>query len=132
MPSTSCTRYTTASSPPMAIVTTSSAWPGRTTLVTGSPSSTRSGLPTSRVREGDLPLGSLAIPVRWFLMNSHLDDDPLAPATVRSFLRAADRVGRGVAQILDNVRPDVVLLLNGLFFFEAITWELSDARGSTW
>ena len=131
MPCTSCTRYTTAS------VTAHGhhhhqlrlAWeddPGD-----GLPEVDEIGLADlERFEKGDLPLGALtAIPVRWFLMNSHLDDDPLAPATVRSFLRAADRVGRGVAETLDNVRPDVVLLLNGLFFFEAITWELCRRQG---
>ena len=131
MPCTSCTRYTTAS------VTAHGhrhhqlrlAWeddPGD-----GLPELDEIGLADlERFEKGDLPLGALtAIPVRWFLMNSHLDDDPLAPATVRSFLRAADRVGRGVAETLENVRPDVVLLLNGLFFFEAITWELCRRQG---
>lgn len=82
------------------------------------------------VTDLDLPLGALVdIPAKWFLMNATLDDDPLGPITVRRFLRSARRVAKGLERALDELRPDVVLLLNGLFFFEAIAWELCRRRG---
>lgn len=77
-----------------------------------------------------LPLGRIVdIPAKWFLMGSQLGDDPLGPITVRRFLKSARRVARGLEKTLDELRPDVVLLLNGLFFFEAICWELCRRRG---
>jgi hypothetical protein len=84
---------------------------------------------TDVVAEG-LPLGRLVdIPVKWFLMGSGATDDPLTPLTTRRFLRSARRVARGLAAALDEARPQVMLLLNGLFFFESIAWELCRQRG---
>jgi hypothetical protein len=84
----------------------------------------------AEVEDGDLPLGRFVdIPAKWFLMVGRLDDEPLAGLTVRRFLRSARRAARGIAAALDQLRPDVVVLLNGLFFFEAITWELCRQRG---
>jgi hypothetical protein len=77
-----------------------------------------------------LPLGELVdIPVKWFLMGSGATDDPLTPLTTRRFLRSARRVTKGLVEALDQIQPDVVLLLNGLFFFESIAWELCRQRG---
>ena len=77
-----------------------------------------------------VPLGELVdIPVKWFLMSADVDHDPLAPLTFRRFLRAGRRVVDGLAAALDRTRPDVVVLLNGLFFFESIAWQLCRDRG---
>lgn len=82
------------------------------------------------VVDDDLPLGELVdIPVKWFLMAAQLDDDPLGPLTRRRFLRSARRIAAGLARTLDELRPDVVVLCNGLFLFEAICWELCRRRG---
>ena len=40
-----------------------------------------------------------------------------------------DGQNRGVEFVLDTTRPDVVLLCNGLFFFEAVCWALCRTRG---
>lgn len=69
------------------------------------------------------------IPVKWFLMRSSTGDDPLAPSTWRAFLRSARRIGAGMSAALDRIRPDTVLLCNGLFLFEAIAGELCRRRG---
>jgi hypothetical protein len=77
-----------------------------------------------------IALGELVdIPVKWFLMAAQTQDDPLAPLTYRRFLRSSRRVVRGLERALDDVQPDVVVLLNGLFFFEAICWDLCRRRG---
>jgi len=77
-----------------------------------------------------LPLGRLVdIPAKWFLMRGDLDGEPLAAPTLRRFLRAGRPVVDRTAALLDELRPDVVLLLNGLFFFEAIAWALCRDRG---
>ena len=77
-----------------------------------------------------LALGQLVdIPVKWFLMGTRLTEDPLAPITFRRFLRSSRRVAVALEQALDELRPNVVLMLNGLFFFEAICRELCAQRG---
>ena len=76
------------------------------------------------------PLGALTeIPVKWFLMRTDLENEPLAAPTWRAFLRSARRIERGVEAALDRLQPDVVMLLNGLFLFEAVAWEVCRRRG---
>ena len=82
------------------------------------------------VEHDGLALGELVdVPVKWFLMAAEVDDDPLAPLTYRRFLRSARRVVRGLERALDRMRPDTVVLLNGLFFFESLCWELCRRKG---
>jgi hypothetical protein len=77
-----------------------------------------------------VPLGRLvAIPVRWFLMRDDLGEDVLAALTYRRFLRSARAILRAVRVALDREAPDVVVLCNGLFLFEAITWAACRERG---
>lgn len=76
------------------------------------------------------PLGGLTeIPLKWFLCSADIDDDPLAGPMGRAFLRSARRILRGIATALDRIKPDVVLLCNGLFLFESIAWSLCRDRG---
>ena len=78
----------------------------------------------------DLPLGRVVdIPLKWFLCAAALEDDPLAGLTGRAFLRSARRIAQGVQRALDQMQPDVVLLLNGLFLFEGVTWAICQQRG---
>lgn len=82
------------------------------------------------VVDGDLPLGALVdIPVKWFLLSAQIEEDPLGPVTTRRFLRSARRIARAVSATLDRLRPDIVVLFNGLFLFEAIAAELCRQRG---
>lgn len=84
----------------------------------------------SAVMADGQPLGQLIeIPLKWFLCSADIDDDPLAGQMGRAFLRSARRILRGVATALDRFEPDVVLLCNGLFLFEAIAWSLCRDRG---
>src|SRR5207245_2243833 len=77
-----------------------------------------------------LPLGRLIdIPVRWFLLRSTLDDEPLAAVTARRFLRSARRIARSLDAALSEHRPDLLVVLNGLFLFEAVARALADRRG---
>lgn len=77
-----------------------------------------------------LPLGRLVdIPVKWFLCAAHVDDDPLIGHVRRSFVRSARTIAAAVDELLEEVNPDVVVLLSGLFLFEAITWEICKRRG---
>jgi hypothetical protein len=82
------------------------------------------------VKADGLDLGRLTrIPVSWFLMRESLADDPLAPSTWRAFIRSARRIARGVRAALDRHQPDVVVLCNGLFLFEAVAWAVCRERG---
>ncbi len=82
------------------------------------------------VEDDGLPIGRLVdIPLKWFLCAASLDDEPLAGGTGRAFLRSARRIARGVERALDGVRPDTVLLLSGLFVFEAVAWAACRKRG---
>ncbi len=82
------------------------------------------------VSDGYLPLGQLVdIPLKWFLCAADIEGDPMAGVTTRAFLRSARRIGRGLRSALDEQRPDVVILLSGLFLFEGIAWALCRERG---
>lgn len=71
------------------------------------------------------PLGKLVeVPVKWFLLAETLTEDPLATQTYRSFLRAARMVLESVRVDILRDRPDQVVLLNGLFMFESVIWEV--------
>lgn len=132
MPCSSCTRYTEASIDAHGFARTSlregwedddpGAWPEIDEV-------SLDGL-RDVVDPDGLPLGLLTeIPVKWFLMRASTGDDPLAPSTWRAFLRSARRIAAGVEAALDRIQPDVVLLCNGLFLFEAVAWELCRRRG---
>lgn len=91
----------------------------------------RIGLGDLRKVEWDgLKLGQLAeIPVSWFLMRSDLENDPLSARTYREFLGSARRLAKASRSLLDQVRPDVVVLCNGLFLFESVLWAVCRERG---
>lgn len=81
------------------------------------------------VVDNGVALGRLVdIPSKWFLMAASVEDDPLWGITTRRFLRSGRRISRAMGTLLDEIEPDVALLLNGLFLFEAITWELCRQR----
>ncbi len=78
----------------------------------------------------DLPLGEFVdVPVKWFLCSAALDRDPVAASTYRSFLRSARRIAVAASALLDRDRPDVVVMLNGMFLFEAVVASIARARG---
>ena len=77
-----------------------------------------------------LPLGELVdVPVKWFLCRADLDREPLAAPTYRAFLRSARQIAIAVERQLDRRRPDVVVMLNGMFLFEAVAASLARLRG---
>jgi hypothetical protein len=77
-----------------------------------------------------IDLGRLArIPTQWFNMTTQVHDDPLAPITIRRFLRSGRRVVDELERWFDGNRPDLMVLLNGLFFFESICWAMCRERG---
>ena len=76
-----------------------------------------------------LPLGSLVeIPVKWFLLGETLEKDPLATSTYRMFLKSARAITDAAESAIDSFLPTQVLLLNGLFLFESIIWEICRSK----
>jgi hypothetical protein len=72
-----------------------------------------------------LPLGSLVeIPVKWFLLGETLEQDPLGTSTYRMFLKSARAIADAAESAINNFQPTQVLLLNGLFLFESILWNI--------
>jgi hypothetical protein len=77
----------------------------------------------------ELPLGRIVeIPTKWFLLADALSEDPLGAPTYRSFLRSSRAIVDRASGALDAIRPDQVVMLNGLFLFEALVWELCKQR----
>ena len=130
MPCTSCTRYVEASMDAHGLSRSSlrQGWEGD-----DDPWPELDALPLHQLADvvaDGLSLGELVdIPTKWFLMSADIDDDPMAPRTMRAFLRSARRIARGVEAALDRIQPDVVVLLNGLFLFESIAWAICKQRG---
>lgn len=76
------------------------------------------------------PLGKMVeVPVKWFLLAETLSNDPLAGQTFRSFLRSSRRVLESVLADIERDPPDQVVLLNGLFMFESVIWEVCRRKG---
>jgi len=83
-----------------------------------------------RVEHDGLPLGRLMqIPSKWFLLASRSDWDPLSPQMTRKFLITARRVALALRAIIDEFKPDTVVMLSGLFSFEAVALELCSQLG---
>jgi Capsule polysaccharide biosynthesis protein len=77
-----------------------------------------------------LELGSIVeVPVKWFLLADSLGNDPIGAHTFRAFLRVARTIAVQVERALDQIQPDRVLMLNGLFLFEAIASASCRRRG---
>ena len=76
------------------------------------------------------PLAKIVdIPVKWFLLIEDLDEDPLSAVTLRNFLRSGRRILEAALKLFRESRPDVVVVLNGLFVFEAILIEICKKEG---
>ncbi|MGI9602341.1 MAG: hypothetical protein ACR2QE_10680 [Acidimicrobiales bacterium] len=122
LPCTSCTRYVEDSLDALGHqrVSLRSKWepvdPGRWTELDGMGADE---LPTAEA-EG-LPLGQLMdIPSRWFLLAARLEQDPLGTVTQRDLLSSARRMAIGFRRQIEDWRPDIVVMLNGLFSFESV------------
>jgi len=77
-----------------------------------------------------IPVGRLVLnSSRWFLCASELDGDADAQSVLRSFAKSGLIVAELAPLLMDRVQPDVVFLLNGLFFAERILAEEARLRG---
>jgi len=82
------------------------------------------------LNQAGMPLGSWALTMsRWFLCVSDLDTVPEGPEVLRSFCKTAVLLAEAAPVLFDRVKPDVVLLLNGLFLAERILAAEARRRG---
>jgi hypothetical protein len=86
---------------------------------------------TPRATDEDLvdPYRASAVSVGWLLQATRLDHIPGASAVVDDFAVAAEGVQIATRGVLDEFRPDIVLLLNGLFAAERAIREVALSRG---
>ena len=94
---------------------------------------TRGALETSSSvsrRPASVPLGALALPsLRWRLRRHHLADDAATRALFREFIRSAHRVAVAFDALLREVRPQAVVVFNGLQFPEAAARWVAQQHG---
>lgn len=77
-----------------------------------------------------IPIGQLVLPsVQWYLLSGSLPPDPAAQAVYRRFLISGAIMSRVSGRLLDNIQPEIVYLLNGIFFAERIMIEHAQRRG---
>jgi hypothetical protein len=76
-----------------------------------------------------LPLGQLVKPsVQWFLLRGSLGTDRLLQETYREFLVSGCLMVRVAQRLLDSAKPDILYLMNGLFFAEHLLIALARQR----
>ena len=79
---------------------------------------------------GSLPLGKLVLPsLRWRLRIQTLTDDDTTRFICREFMLSAWNVARKFSILLENVKPQAVVLFNGMHFPEATAAWLCRQRG---
>jgi hypothetical protein len=79
---------------------------------------------------GSLPLGNLVLSsLRWRLRLKTLTDDQTTRFICREFMLSAWNVARKFSILLENVKPQAVILFNGMHFPEATAAWLCRQRG---
>ena len=69
----------------------------------------------------DLPLGKLCLPsLRWILRRHNLPDDEPTRFLLRQYILSANRIAQEFSTLLKHVKPQAVVLFNGMFFPEAV------------
>ncbi len=78
----------------------------------------------------DLPLGRYAIPAaRWRLRSHDISTHPDGRVVLSGFIRNGARWASGMKHILERFNPDVLVMLNGLFMEERVSWALAQKQG---
>lgn len=80
--------------------------------------------------DGDMPIGQLVrVSVAWFLARGTLPDSGPVRETYKRFLVSGQVLHRAFTRLLDETRPERVVVLNGAFFAERILAELAQRHG---
>ncbi len=79
---------------------------------------------------GGLPLGKLVLPsIRWILRRHHLENDKPTRLLFREYILSAYRVALEFGALLDQARPQAVVVFNGMFYPEATARWIARSRG---
>lgn len=77
-----------------------------------------------------LLLGEMVLPsLRWALRRHHLNDDESTRFFYRQYILSAFNVAREFESFLDSVKPQTIVLFNGIMYPEAIARQLAQKRG---
>ena len=77
-----------------------------------------------------VPLGSLVLPsLRWILRRHHLEDDEDTRQLARHYILSAENIKREFNLLLDQAKPQTVIIFNGMFYPEAVARFLAQRRG---
>jgi hypothetical protein len=78
----------------------------------------------------EIPLGALVLPsMRWVLRRHHLKDDEVTRYLYSQYILSAYRVIREFTHLLDETRPQAVVVFNGMFYPEASARWAAAQRG---
>jgi hypothetical protein len=78
----------------------------------------------------NIPLGRLVLPsVRWVLRRHHLQADEPTLFLYRQFLLSAWWIAQEFTRLLDDARPQAVVVFNGISFPEAVACWIARQRG---
>lgn len=77
-----------------------------------------------------LPMGRFSLPpARWRLRSHDVAQHPQGRSVIRAFIRGGVVWADAMRKILQEFKPDVVVMLNGLFMEERVTWAVTQRRG---
>ena len=78
----------------------------------------------------EIPLGSLVLPsLRWALRRYELPDDKDTRYLMRAYIQSAENIARQISAFLDEVKPSVVVIFNGILYPEAIARWVAQQHG---
>ncbi|MFH1447198.1 MAG: hypothetical protein ABIG43_07320 [Chloroflexota bacterium] len=76
-----------------------------------------------------VPLGALALPsVRWTLRRHHLNSDTATKTVYHHYIRSAWYVKKQFGQLLDEVKPQSIVVFNGMQYPEATARWVAEQR----
>ena len=76
-----------------------------------------------------IPLGRFAIaPARWRLRSHHVSDHPDGRAVMMDFIRGGAVWATAFERVLKAFDPHVVMMLNGLFMEERVSWDIASRQ----
>lgn len=77
-----------------------------------------------------IPIGRFAVsPTRWRLRSHHFSAHPEGREVMTGFIRGGATWATGFERVLNTFDPHVVMMLNGLFMEERMSWEIASHQG---
>lgn len=77
-----------------------------------------------------IPIGRFSVaPTRWRLRSHQFSNHPEGREVMTGFIRGGTLWATGFERVLNTFNPDVVMMLNGLFMEERISWAIASQQG---